>query len=311
MSNFANIIEAIGNTPLIELTKIYRGKARIFAKMEHLNPGASIKDRAALKIIQMAYETGELQPKMPVVEMTSGNMGAGLAIVCGHYGNPLTVVMSSGNSPQRKIMLENLGAKGVLVEQVNGVPGNVTGRDIARAAQIAAEIAAESKAFYVDQFNRAGSVLAHYENTGNEIWRQLEGKVDAFVATVGSGGTFVGVAKRLKTANPNVKCFAVEPSGAEVLAGKLLVKPQHILQGSGYGIVPPKWESDLADGFLAISDEEAEEMKRRLVRSAGLYVGYTAAANVCAAVRLAENGDLGESPIIATILCDSNFKYEN
>ena len=311
MRKFSNIVEAIGNTPIIELTKVHHGAARIFAKMEHLNPGASIKDRAALKIIQAAYRTGELQIRTTVVEMTSGNMGAGLAIVCGYYGNPLTVVMSRGNSAERVSMLENLGAKVVLVEQVDGSPNNVTGNDVARAAQVAVEIARETNAFYVDQFNRRESVLAHYETTGDEIWRQLDGKIDAFAASIGSGGTFVGVSKRLKENNPNVKCFAVEPLGAEVLAGKPVSKPQHILQGSSYGIIPPKWDARLCDGFFAISDTEAQEMKQRLAREQGLYVGFTAAANVCAAVKLAESGLLRESAMIATVLCDSGFKYQS
>ena len=311
MRKFSNIVEAIGNTPIIELTKVHHGAARIFAKMEHLNPGASIKDRAALKIIQAAYRTGELQIGTPVVEMTSGNMGAGLAIVCGYYGNPLTVVMSRGNSAERVSMLENLGAKVVLVEQVDGSPNNVTGNDVARAAQVAVEIARETNAFYVDQFNRRESVLAHYETTGDEIWRQLDGKVDAFVASVGSGGTFVGVSKRLKENNPNVKCFAVEPLGAEVLAGKPVSKPQHILQGSSYGTIPPKWDVRLCDGFFAVSDAQAQTMKQRLAREQGLYVGFTAAANVCAAVKLAESGLLRESAMIATVLCDSGFKYQS
>ena len=311
MRNFSSIIEAVGNTPLIEITRIYQGAARIFAKMEHLNPGASVKDRAALKIIRTAYESGELEAGKPVVEMTSGNMGAGLAIVCSYYNNPLTVVMSRGNSAERVVMLENLGAKVLLVEQVDGAPNNVTGNDIARAAQFAAEFARANDAFYVDQFNRAESVTAHYETTGAEIWQQMAGKINAFIAAVGSGGTFVGTAQRLKEQNANIKCFAVEPAGAEVLAGKPLLKPQHILQGSSYGIVPPKWNAQLCDGFFAVADDEAAAMKRRLAREEGLHVGFTAAANVCAAVKLAESRILGDSPHITTILCDSGFKYNS
>ena len=311
MRKFSNIVEAIGNTPIIELTKVHHGAARILAKMEHLNPGASIKDRAALKIIQAAYRTGELQIGTPVVEMTSGNMGAGLAIVCGYYGNPLTVVMSRGNSAERVSMLENLGAKVVLVEQVDGSPNNVTGNDVACAAQVAVEIARETNAFYVDQFNRRESVLAHYETTGDEIWRQLDGKVDAFVASVGSGGTFVGVSKRLKENNPNVKCFAVEPLGAEVLAGKPVSKPQHIFAGKRLRHNSAEVGRAAVRRIFAVSDAQAQEMKQRLAREQGLYVGFTAAGNVCAAVKLAESGLLRESAMIATVLCDSGFKYQS
>lgn len=306
---YSNIIETIGKTPIIQLNKVCSTSNQVFAKMEHLNPGGSIKDRTALKIIQLAYESNQITQDTQVIEMTSGNMGSGLAIVCGYFGNHLTVVMSRGNSPERVTMLRNLGANVLLVDQVDGVPGNVTGKDIEKAIQIAHNYALDTKGYYVDQFNNVNSILAHYDGTGKEIWKQLKGNVDAFVTTVGTGSTFIGIAKYLKYKNNQIKCYVVEPSGAEILAGKPIVKPRHLLQGAGYGLIPHFWESSLADGYLAVTDQEAKIMKARLGEEEGLYVGYTAAANVCASIKLSESGLLGSAPKIVTILCDTGLKY--
>lgn len=299
----------IGNTPLIQITRISSGKLKLFAKAEFVQPGGSVKDRAALEIIRSAYAAGHLVPGQPVVEMTSGNMGAGLAVVCNVYGNPFTAVMSAGNSPERAKMLRAMGADVVLVPQRDGSPGQVTGRDIDVAVEKAKEITAHCKGFYGDQFNNLGSIRAHEAGTGPEIWREMGNRLDGFVAAVGSGGTFVGTARYLKRMNPKIVCAAVEPEGAEVLAGCGLRKPKHMLQGTGYGIIPPHWEQELADVLLAVSDEEAEFFRQRLAKEEGLYVGYSAAANVCAALKLGESGRLGPTPTIVTVLCDTGFKY--
>ena len=190
------ILELISNTPLIKLDKLKSGLV-IYAKLESVQPGGSVKDRAAYQIIKDAYANGALQKGQLVVEMTSGNMGAGLAVVCKQFGNPFLAVMSEGNSPERRKILKALGADILLTRQVDGTPGMVTGKDIEYAAEVAKEYANKNKAYYVDQFNNSSCVLAHYNTTGPEIWNDLP-QVDAFVAAVGSGGTFVGTSKFLK-----------------------------------------------------------------------------------------------------------------
>lgn len=305
----ASAIEMIGNTPLVELRRLCPSGGRLFAKAEFVNPGGSVKDRAARMIIETAMTDGTLAAGQPVVEMTSGNMGAGLAVVCAVTGHPFVAVMSSGNSIERVRMLEALGAEVVLVDQVDGAAGQVTGPDIAAATRRAIDIAAERGGYYVDQFNNPSSIRAHLEGTGPELWRDLNGELAAFVACVGSGGTFVGTATCLKQMSAAVHCVAVEPEGCEVLAGKPLIKARHTLQGTGYGSVPPHWDPALVDGYAAVTDREAMQFKTRLAHEEGLYVGYSAAANVCAALQLIKSGALGPSPTVATVLCDTGLKY--
>lgn len=302
-------LDLIGSTPLINLERLYSGPGSLLAKVEFVQPGGSVKDRAAKKILTSAYENGLLEKGKPVVEMTSGNMGAGLAVVCAVMGNPFVAVMSAGNSIERVKMLEGLGAEVVLVPQVTGLPGQVTGEDIAEAAKQAKRLAINRNAYYVDQFNNPGSILAHQETTGPEIWAETNKEVSAFVAAVGSGGTFVGTSSYLKSQNPNILCFAVEPVGAEILCGKAVIKPRHLLQGTGYSLVPPHWDKTLVDGFFAVSDSEAILYRKLLAEQEGLFVGYSAAANVAASVKLLESGKLGASPNVVTVLCDTGLKY--
>ena len=304
-----NALDLIGLTPLIALDRLFPGPGKILGKAEFVQPGGSIKDRAALRIIQDAREAGKLKAGQPVVEMTSGNLGAGLAVVCNVLGHPFVAVMSEGNSPARASMLEGLGVKVVLVPQIDGRPGQVTGADIAAATERAIELAGEGDAYYVDQFHNPACVRAHQETTGPEIWEATEGRLTAFVAAVGTGGTFLGVSGCLKERSSSIRCFAVEPHGAEVLAGKPVIKPHHLLQGTGYGQVPPLWEERLADGCIAVSDEDAKRYRGLLAKQEGLHVGYSAAANVCAGVRLIESGRLGPDPCVVTILCDTGLKY--
>lgn len=302
-------LDLIGGTPLVALTRLHPGPGKILAKAEFVQPGGSVKDRAALQIIQDARAAGHLARGQTVVEMTSGNMGAGLAVVCNALGHPLVATMSEGNSPARARMLEALGVEVVRVPQVDGRPGQVTGADIAVAAERAERIAEERNGYYVDQFNNPACVKAHEVGTGQEIWGALEGELDAFVAAVGTGGTFIGTGRFLKCERPDLTCLAVEPEGAEVLAGKEVTKPCHLLQGTGYGSVPPQWRPELADGFLAVSDAEAGVFRALLARREGLHVGFSAAANVCAAVKAIESGRLGRSPTVVTVLCDTGLKY--
>ena len=302
-------IDAIGNTPLMALDRLHPGPGRLLAKAEFLNPGGSIKDRPARQIILDAKTTGKLKDGQPVVEMTSGNMGAGLAVVCAVLGHPFTAVMSAGNSPRRADMLRALGAKVTLIPQIDGKQGEVTGADVRQAAKIARNLAAQAGAYYVDQFHNAGSTRAHELSTGPEIWTQTIGKLDAFVAMVGSGGTFIGTARHLKSKSPSIQCYAVEPSQSRPLAGQPVQKHRHVIQGTGYGVVPPHWDADLADGLLAVSNKEVLAMGRRLGRLEGLHVGHSAAANVLAAQRLLDSGALRDDATVVTILCDTGLKY--
>lgn len=305
----ASALDLIGRTPLVELRRIHPGPGRLLAKAEHVQPGGSVKDRAALRVLRDARESGRLAPGQPVIEMTSGNMGSGLAVVCGVLGHPFTAAMSAGNSPQRARMLEALGAEVVLVPQVDGRPGEVTGSDIRAATEVAVELAARRGAFYVDQFNNPSCLAAHEDGTGPEIWEALDGRLDAFVAIVGTGGTFLGTSRYLKRRHPGILCAAVEPAGAEVLAGKPLVKPKHRLQGTGYALVPPQWDPALSDLFLAVSDDEATEWRRLLATREGLHVGFSSGANVCAAARLLASGRLPPEATVVTVLCDTGLKY--
>jgi cysteine synthase A len=305
----ASALDLIGMTPLVALDRVHGGPGRIVAKAEFLQPGGSVKDRAAKAIVLAARKDGRLGPGMPVVEMTSGNMGAGLAVVCAALGHPFIATMSAGNSPARARMMEGLGARVVLVPQVEGTPGRVTGADIAAAAGAAARIAGEEGGYYVDQFNAAEAVSAHETTTGPEILRQVGGPVQGWVAAVGTGATFTGVARALKAADRAILCAAVEPAGSEPLAGKPVGKPRHVIQGTGYGLVPPLWDAGLMDLSLAVSDEEAEDWRRRLAVREGLYVGLSAAANVCAAARLLGSGTLPADAVVATVLCDTGLKY--
>jgi cysteine synthase A len=277
--------------------------------VEFLQPGGSVKDRAALAAIEHARAGGRLAPGQAVAEMTSGNMGAGLAVVCAALGHPFHAFMSAGNSIERVRMLEALGAQVTRVPQVDGEPGRVTGADIAAAEVAARGFATERGAFYVDQFHNPAVARAHEEGTGPELWAQCGGRLDAFVAIVGTGGTFIGTSRCLKRMHPAPRCYAVEPAGTQPLAGRATTDPRHLLQGAGYGIVPPLWDPSLVDGTLAVSDNEAATMRRRLGAEEGLYVGYSAAANVAAALQLYDRGLVAPGATVATVLCDTGLKY--
>ena len=305
----SSALELIGSTPLVALDRLHPGPGRILAKAEFLQPGGSVKDRAAQAILLAARSDGRLRAGALVVEMTSGNMGAGLAVACAALGHPLLVTMSAGNSPQRARMLEALGADVVLVPQVNGAPGQVTGADVAAAARAAEKIAAERGGFYVDQFHAPEGPAIHEATTGPELWAQSGEQLNAWIAAVGTGATFIGVAAFLKARDPTIVCVAVEPQGSRPLAGQPVHNPRHLLQGTGYGKAPPHWRPDLADLTVAVSDEQAEEWRTKLARTEGLYVGYSAAANVCAAARLLTSGSLGRNAIVGTVLCDTGLKY--
>lgn len=305
----SSALDLIGNTPIVALDRLWPGPGRILAKCEFMNPGASIKCRSSMYMIKKALESGELKPGGQVVEVTSGNQGCGLAVVCAVLNHPLTLTMSVGNSAQRAIHMEALGAKCVRVPQVEGTYGNVTLADVQAVEKVGLKIVDDLDAYYVNQFNNDGNSQSHYETTGPEIWKQTGHRVDAFLATVGTAGTFMGTSKYLKEQNPNLKSFVVEPAGSEPIKGDPVTKPLHLLQGSGYGCVPNLFKFDYMDGTLSVTDEEAVEYKKLIGEKEGLYVGYTSGANVAAAVKLLKSGQLPPDAWVVTTLNDTGLKY--
>jgi cysteine synthase A len=309
-SLLSSAIEAIGDTPLVELSRLTRGiDGRILAKMEYLNPGYSKKDRIARQIIEDAEASGELKPGQTVVELTSGNTGTGLAIVCGVKGYPFVAVMSKGNSIERARMMSALGAEVVLVDQQpDSIPGQVSGADLDLVARETKKIVRERRAFRADQFRLQSNFRAHYLNTGPEIIRQSGGGIDVFCDFAGTGGTFAGCAAAFKEHNPQTKCFIVEPQGAAILAGEAVTLPNHRIQGGGYAMADlPMLSRDHIDGYLKVSDAQAIDMARRLAREEGIFAGFSSGANVAAALELLQTSFKGQTAVV--LICDSGLKY--
>ena len=305
----ASVLDTIGGTPLVALDRLAAGlPGRVAHKLEMVTPGASIKDRAARRCIAEAEADGRLRPGGVVVELTSGNMGAGLAIVCAVLGYRFVAVMSVGNSRERVQMLRALGAEVALVPQApGGVPGQVSGADLALVEARTVELARDLGAFRPDQFTNPANARAHELTTGPELWAQSGGAVTHFCAIVGTGGTFLGVARALKGHDPAIRCLAVEPAGARPLAGLPIADPRHKLQGAGYAAVPPRWDAALCDGTLAIGDDEATATARLLATREGIFAGFSTGANVAAALRLARV--VAPGSLVVTIACDSGLKY--
>ena len=304
------MVEAIGGTPLVELSRLTSDlDGRILAKLDHLNPGFSKKDRIARQIIEDAEADGSLACGQTVVELTSGNTGTGLSIVCGVKGYRFVEVMSRGNSMERARMMRALGAEVVLVDQAPGsTPGQVSGLDLELVEAEAQRLVRERGAFRADQFHLKGNVRAHYENTGPEILEQSSYQVGAFCDFVGTGGSFAGCAAAFKEHDAAIKCYVVEPVGAAVLAGKDVTDPNHRIQGGGYSIADLDFVNpDHVDGYLQVGDEEAVEVARRLASEEGIFAGFSSGANVAAAIQLLEGPCQGLS--VAVLICDSGLKY--
>ncbi|MFK7940162.1 MAG: PLP-dependent cysteine synthase family protein [Roseovarius sp.] len=294
-----SIIDAIGNTPLVELKRIgtlLGLEGRLLAKLDYLNPGFSKKDRAAKATIEAARARGELAPGQTVVELTSGNMGTGLAIVCGVLGHPFVAVMSTGNSEERARMMRALGAQVVLVPQAEGSkPGEVSGDDLARVEAEAKRLTQELGAFRADQFERGENTIAHETGTAPEIWEQSGGTVTAFCDFVGSGGTLGGCARFF--GSKDVRCYGVDPD-----------LPGHPIQGGGYDMpaLTHLKDANLA-GTETVSGAEAIKHTRLLASYEGIFAGYSAGANLAAAVRLLQEPEKGGA--VAFVICDSGLKY--
>ena len=306
-----SVLQAIGNTSLVRLDRIASAwglDGVLFAKLEYLNPGFSKKDRIALRMIEEAEASGELSPGQNVVELTSGNTGTGLAIVCAVKGYPFTAVMSKGNSMERARMMAALGAEVVLVDQAPGSPpGQVSGEDLDRVEDEARRLVKERGAFRADQFALLGNIRAHEFGTGEEIWEQTGGKVDVFVDFAGTGGSFEGCARALKKHNAAVRCYVVEPESAPWLAGREITNPNHKIQGGGYSRDLTFINPELVEGYLTVSDDEAAEGARALARHEGIFAGFSSGANLQAAVSLLKGREKGNT--IVFLACDSGLKY--
>jgi cysteine synthase A len=285
-----NVLDLIGNTPLVQL----KGE-RIFAKAEFLNPGGSIKDRIALAMLQAARRDGKLKPDSIICEPTSGNTGIGLALVGRLMGYQVRIVMPQGMSEERKKLIRALGADLVLVPDEQGIAGAVR-----KTEEMAAE---DARIFVPQQFKNSENPRVHYEKTAAELWRQMKGKIDCFVAGVGSGGTLQGVGKFLKEHRQGVRIMAVEPENRSALLGH---EPGlHQIQGIGDGFIPDVLDVSLVDGVVEVSDEAAIETTRQLGRDYGLLVGISSGANVWAARKLAK--EIGGN--ITTVLPDRAERY--
>lgn len=305
-------VEAIGNTPLVELSRYVANRGlsgRILAKLDNLNPGYSKKDRIARQMIEDAEASGELKPDQTVVESTSGNTGTGLAIVCAVKGYPFVAVMSRGNSVERARMMRSLGAEVVLVEQLpESEPGQVSGEDLRLVWEETDRIVRERNAFRADQFLLQSNRRAHYLHTGPEILSQADGHIDGFCDLVGSGGTFAGCARAFKERRADTKCFVVEPDGATALAGGEITQPNHRIQGGGYSMTHLEMiDRQDIDGFLSVTDGEAIDTARALAKEEGIFAGFSSGANVAAAAGLLAGELKGKT--IALVICDSGLKY--
>lgn len=305
-----SVLGAIGNTPLVELSRLTRGlEGRILAKLEYLNPGFSKKDRIALQMIEEAEADGRLMPGQAVVELTSGNTGTGLSIVCAVKGYPFVAVMSKGNSMERARMMKALGAEVVLIDQLpESKPGQVSGGDLALVEEAAQRISKERNAFRADQFHLESSARGHYLHTAPEILKQANGQIDVFCDFVGTGSSFGGCAAAFKEYEPNILCYIVEPADAAILAGKPITNPNHRIQGGGYSMTGlPLIKQELIDGYLQVTDEEAMGVTRRLAKEEGIFTGFSSGTNVAAAMQLLETTCPGKT--IAVLLSDSGLKY--
>ncbi len=293
-----NITDGIGHTPLVRLNRLSpAGGATIYGKAEFYNPGGSVKDRICLNMIDEAENKGLLKPGGTIVEPTSGNTGIGLALVSAVRGYKLVLVMPEGMSLERASLLSSYGAQLVLTPAREGMRGSI---------KEAESILEQNPEYFMpNQFSNPANPAIHRKTTALEIWEALEGKVDAFVAAVGTGGTITGCGELFKENNPSVKVIAVEPAGSPVLSGG---EPgPHRIQGIGAGFVPKVLNRSLIDQIMTVTDEEAYQTTKQLARKEGLLVGISAGANVFAAQKVAEA--LGPNRNVVTILCDTGERY--
>ncbi len=301
MKTFDRITDLIGGTPLLRLSnynKLKNLNSEIYGKLEYFNPAGSVKDRIAKAMIDDAEKSGALKPGSVIIEPTSGNTGIGLAAVAASRGYRIILTMPETMSIERRNLLKAYGAELVLTEGAKGMKGA-----IAKAQELAAET---PNSFIPSQFTNSANPAAHMASTGPEIWNDTDGKVDIFVAGIGTGGTVSGVGEYLKSQNPNVKVVAVEPAGSPVLS-KGTPGP-HKIQGIGAGFVPDTLNTEIYDEIITVENEDAFETGRTLARNEGLLVGISSGAAVWAATELAKRPE-NKGKIIVALLPDTGERY--
>ncbi len=294
----SKITEGIGKTPLVRLNRLSEeGGAAIFGKVEFANPGGSVKDRICLNMIDEAERTGALQPGGTIVEPTSGNTGIGLALISAVRGYKLILVMPESMSLERASLLSSYGAQLILTPAWEGMQGSIR-----EAENI---IAQNPEYFMPDQFSNPANPAIHRATTAVEIWDAMDGKIDAFVAAVGTGGTITGCGEVLKERAPDTKIVAVEPAGSPVLSGG--APGPHKIQGIGAGFVPKVLNRSIIDDIIRVTDDQAYQTTKLLAKKEGLLVGISAGANVFAAQQVAK--DLRPDQNVVTVLCDTGERY--
>lgn len=301
MRVYQKITDLIGGTPLLELTNYEKANelnAKIYAKLEYFNPAGSIKDRIAKAMLDDAEEKGLLKPGAVIIEPTSGNTGIGLASVAASRGYKVILTMPETMSVERRNLLKAYGAELVLTEGAKGMPGA-----IAKAKELAEQT---PNSYIPSQFTNPANPAVHLKTTGPEIWADTDGKVDIFVAGVGTGGTLSGVGAYLKSQNPNVKVVAVEPATSPVLSGGKA--GPHKIQGIGAGFVPDTLNTDIYDEILPVQNEDAFATGRALARSEGVLVGISSGAAVFAAAQLAKRPE-NAGKVIVALLPDTGERY--
>jgi cysteine synthase A len=298
----SHVLEAVGRTPLIELTRVVpEGHARVVAKLEGQNPTGSLKDRMATAVVDGALRSGQLSTDGTLVEYTGGSTGTSLAFVCAARGIRSTMVTSDAFSLEKRDHMRALGAEVVEIPSDNG---KLT-RDLIEAMMArAAELSEGPRCFYADQFNNPHAA-GGYHSLAEEAWEQSNSNIDVFVHSVGTAHSLAGIAEILTSRNPALEVVAVEPAESAVLSGG--ESGAHRIEGIGPGFVPPKWSDGLADRIAPVRSDDAMAMSRRLAKEEGIFAGTSAGANVIAAVR--EAARLGPGHTVCTVLCDSGLKY--
>jgi cysteine synthase len=301
-------IGTIGNTPLIRLNSFSEETGcEILGKAEFLNPGGSVKDRAALYIIQQAEDQGLLKPGGTVVEGTAGNTGIGLAHICNAKGYKCVIVIPDTQSQEKMDALRTLGAE---VRAVPAVPYKNPDNYVKLSGRIAAGM---DNAIWANQFDNLANRQAHYETTGKEIWKQTDHKIDAWVASTGTGGTFAGVSLFLKDQNPNIKCVVADPMGSGLYSyiktGEINIEGNSITEGIGNSRITANMEGVAIDDAIQINDQEAVRVIYQLLQKEGLFMGGSVGINVGAAIALAKQ--LGAGHTIVTVLCDGGARYQS
>lgn len=299
-----SIVEAIGRTPLVRINRIVASNALVYAKLEYMNPLASVKDRIAKAMIEAAEATGKINDETEIFEPTSGNTGIGLAFVCASRGYKLTLTMPESMSMERRMMLKALGARLVLTPAAEGMPGAIR-----RAQELAAQTPGS---FLPQQFDNPANPEVHRRTTAEEIWADTDGRVDIFIAGIGTGGTITGVGETLKQKKPSVRCVAVEPEESPVLTqtrqGQPLKPGPHKIQGIGAGFLPGVLNTSIYDEIMKVNSADAMAMARRSAKEEGILCGISSGAALCAANRVAARTE-SAGKMIVVILPSSGERY--